>query len=252
MAEMDAQAPGRIDLYTSHECLHLYYEQAQTQQVPVRPGWFDLTTHFPWVGDPTRDPAGAHVEFVRGIANPIGVKLGPTVTPKELTDLIAVLDPTREPGRLTLIHRFGADRIGRCLPPLIEAERRSNWEPLWCCDPMHGNTIQAATGVKTRRFDDIRHELEAAFDIHAACGSHLGGLHFEMTGEHVTECVGGAGNLTEDDLANAYKSTVDPRLNYDQALELAFIAAGKMKQMRRVAKLSTRFRAHTPRPADRP
>jgi len=218
----------RVDFFTSHEGLHLEYERAHTRQVPRRPGWYNLNTHFPWIGDRTRDPGGAHVEYFRGIANPIGVKIGPSCTPEELVILADILNPGNEPGRLTLIHRFGASRIQACLPPLIDAARRTGKAVLWCCDPMHGNTITTASGIKTRNFDDVLSELGQAFEIHAGLGSTLGGVHFELTGENVTECVGGARGLTEADLTRAYQSDVDPRLNYEQALEMALLIAHRM------------------------
>ncbi len=200
--------------------------------MPRRAGWYNLTTHFPWIGDRTRAIGGAHVEYFRGIANPIGVKVGPSMTPEELVDLTAVLNPDNEPGRLTLIHRFGVGRIDSCLPPLIEAVQRAGRTVLWCCDPMHGNTIAAAGGLKTRSFDDILGELDRAFDVHKRLGSRLGGVHFELTGDNVTECIGGARGLSEADLARAYKSDVDPRLNYEQALEMAFLIAGRVRRGR--------------------
>lgn len=222
---------GWVDFYSSHEALHLLYEQAQTRRVPRRPGWYNLSTHFPWIGARTMDPDGAHVEYARGIQNPIGVKIGPSVTPETLRRLLDILLPKNEPGRLTLIHRFGARLIEECLPPLIRTVQESGKTVLWCCDPMHGNTRFTGDGIKTRYFSDILAELEAAFDIHAACGSHLGGVHFELTGENVTECVGGARGLTEADLHRAYRSEVDPRLNYEQALEMAMFIARKMTQL---------------------
>jgi len=223
----------RVDFFTSHEGLHLDYEQAQTRQVPRRPGkWYNLCTHFPWIGDRTRQLGGAHVEYFRGIANPIGVKVGPSVTPDELLELIDVLDPHDEPGRLTVIHRFGVKRVGQCLPPLVEAVLRRGRHVTWCCDPMHGNTLLTPSGVKTRSFDDILDELLQAFDIHQGLGSHLGGVHVELTGEDVTECIGGARGLAEADLGRAYSSEVDPRLNYEQALEMAFAIARRMGQSR--------------------
>ncbi len=215
----------RVEFFTSHEGLHLGYEQAQTRQVPRRTGWYNLTTHFPWIGDRTRMLDGAHVEYFRGIANPIGLKVGPQITPEELCDLIEVLNPDDEPGRLTVIHRFGAERIEECLPPLVEAVRRCGKTVLWCCDPMHGNTVLTRSGRKTRDFDDILRELDHAFEIHRRLGSQLGGVHFELTGENVTECIGGARGLTEADLDRAYHSEVDPRLNYEQALEMALLIA---------------------------
>lgn len=220
----------RVEFYTSHEGLHLLYEQALTRQVPRRSGWYNLSAHFLWIGDRTRNPQGAHVEYFRGIANPIGVKIGPSISPEELLELVRILNPENEPGRLTLIHRFGVSRIDTCLPPLIEAIQRAGAVVLWCCDPMHGNTITTASGRKTRSFDDILGELERAFDIHKRLGGHLGGVHFELTGENVTECVGGARQLTEQDLEQAYRSDVDPRLNYEQALEMAFLIASRLER----------------------
>lgn len=223
---------GRIDFFTSHEALHLDYESAQTRLVPHRPGYFTLTAHMPWLGVRTADPEGAHTEFLRGIENPIGVKVGPTTTPDVLLRLMDRLHPDNTPGRLTLIHRFGTERIAACLPPLIEAVHRDGRAVLWICDPMHGNTRVASNGFKTRRFDEIRAELDHAFDLHAAHGSRLGGVHIEMTGEPVTECTGGARGLEESDLPRAYETMVDPRLNYEQSLEIAFLAAAKMRDLR--------------------
>ena len=211
----------RVDFYTSHEALVLHYEQALTRQVPRQWGWFNLSTHFPWIGMRTAAHDGAHVEYFRGIRNPVAVKIGPSVTPDQLLRLADALDPDREPGRLTLIHRMGAAKIAATLPPLLAAARSAGRRPLWVCDPMHGNTETLATGVKTRRFENIRSELDQAFDAHRAAGTRLGGVHLELTGENVTECLGGARDLVESDLARAYKSQVDPRLNYEQSLEIA-------------------------------
>jgi len=219
---------GRVDFFTSHEGLHLLYEQAQTRRVPHREGWYDLTTHFPWIGMRTSDPGSAHVEFFRGVSNPVAVKVGPGMTPEWLGELFERLDPEGEPGRLTLIHRFGAEEIGRCLPPLVEEARRRGRRPLWCCDPMHGNTETTPAGVRTRRFERILGELEQAFDLHEQLGSRLGGVHFELTGEDVTECLGGARGLSDGDLGRSYRSQVDPRLNYEQALEMALLIARRM------------------------
>lgn len=219
---------NRVDYFTSHEGLHLLHEQAQTRQVPHRTGWYNLSTHFPWLGMRTATLGGAHVEYFRGIANPIAVKVGPAMTPEGLIELIEVLDPKEEPGRLTLIHRFGQKKIGAGLPSMIRAVARTGRKVLWVCDPMHGNTETTSQGVKTRRFDDILAELEQAFEIHERVGSYLGGVHFELTGEDVTECVGGARGLTEEDLQRAYRSAVDPRLNYEQALEMALLIARRM------------------------
>ncbi len=222
----------RVDFFTSHEGLHLLYEQAQTRLIPRVGKWFDLTTHFPWIGDRTRDPEGAHVEYFRGICNPVGVKVGPTTQGDELKRLIDTLSPEDRPGRLTLIHRFGSDQIEEHLPRLIEAARATGKTVLWCCDPMHGNT-ETRAGYKTRDFDLILRELELAFDLHAAAGSRLGGVHFELTGEDVTECVGGARGLSEADLSRSYKTQVDPRLNYEQALEMAMLIAERMGRDRK-------------------
>lgn len=218
---------SRVDFFTSHEALLLHYEQALTRQVPRQWGWFNLSTHFPWIGLRTADLDGAHIEYCRGIRNPIGVKVGPSVKPDTLLRLIDILNPQNEAGRLMLIHRMGAAKIGEALPGMLEAVRREGRNVLWCCDPMHGNTESLANGVKTRRFDNIRSELERAFDVHAAAGTRLGGVHLELTGENVTECLGGARDLTPDDLQRAYKSTVDPRLNYEQSLELAMLIVRK-------------------------
>jgi len=211
----------RVEFYASHEGLHLPYEQAQTRLIPRRDRWYNLSTHFPWVGMRTADLDGAHVEYYRGISNPIGVKVGPGMTAEWIQGLINVLNPNNEPGRLTLIHRFGAQNIEDNLPALIQAVRATGSPVLWICDPMHGNTESTASGLKTRRFDNILAELEAAFRVHREMGSYLGGVHFELTGENVTECTGGARGLSDADLQRAYRSQVDPRLNYEQALELA-------------------------------
>jgi 3-deoxy-7-phosphoheptulonate synthase len=227
----------RVNFYTSHEALHLPYEQAQTRQVPRREGWYNLGTHFPWIGMRTSDPDGAHIEYARGIRNPIAVKIGPaspqekeTDTRRRIARLIETLNPDNEPGRLTFIHRFGAKDIGKHLPVLIEAVQASaahrQSSTLFVCDPMHGNTQSVQVGgagkaTKTRSFDHILVELEQAFEIHKSRGSILGGVHFELTGENVTECTGGARNVSEADLSRAYRSQVDPRLNYEQSLEMA-------------------------------
>jgi 3-deoxy-7-phosphoheptulonate synthase len=220
-----------IDFFTSHEGLHLPYEEAQTRQVPRQPGWFNLSAHFPWIGMRTAGPEDAHVEYFRGIRNPIGLKVGPAMTPECLRRLIGLLNPENQPGHLTLIHRFGSERIAACLPPLLEAVRETGCPMLWCCDPMHGNTRNTNGGIKTRNFEEVRCELDQAFDIHKSFGGRLGGLHVELTGEAVTECVGGARGLSENDLHQAYRTYLDPRLNYEQALELAFFAARKMRTL---------------------
>jgi 3-deoxy-7-phosphoheptulonate synthase len=216
----------RINFYSSHEGLHLLYEQAQTRYIERQKRWYNLSTHMPWIGMRTAALDGAHVEYFRGIANPLGIKVGPSMSAEWIQELIRVLNPNNEPGRLVLIHRMGAKEIEKRLPPLIQAVRATGSPVLWICDPMHGNTETASSGLKTRRFDNILAELEAAFRIHRELGSWLGGVHFELTGENVTECTGGARGLTDADLARAYKSQVDPRLNYEQALELAMRIAG--------------------------
>ena len=221
---------SRVDFFTSHEGLHLLYEQAQTRFIPRQQRWYNLSTHMPWIGMRTAQLDGAHVEYFRGIANPIAVKIGSSMDAEWLQQLVHVLNPNNEPGRLTLIHRFGARAVAKALPPLIQAVRATGQSVLWCCDPMHGNTEATAAGLKTRRFENILGELEQSFDIHKELGSYLGGVHFELTGEDVTECIGGARGLTEADLARSYRSSVDPRLNYEQALELAMLIARRARR----------------------
>ena len=230
-----SRAPNlmRMDLYTSHAGLNLHYEQAQTRQVPRRPGWYDLSAHLQWVGHYTSDVDGAHVEFFRGIVNPIGLKIGPETTPERLGELLDVLDPHDDPGRLTLIHRFGVDHIAQHLPALIDEVRRRDRTVLWCCDPMHGNTRATEGGRRTRCFEDILGELSQAFDIHRDHGSLLGGVHLELTGENVTECIGGARGLNEAGLERAYRTFVHPRLNYEQSLEMSLLVGRRMAQDRR-------------------
>ncbi|MCA9678314.1 MAG: 3-deoxy-7-phosphoheptulonate synthase class II [Kofleriaceae bacterium] len=226
---LDAAILKRVELFTSHEGLALHYEAAQTRQVPRRDGWYNLSTHMPWIGMRTAQLDGAHVEFHRGIRNPLGIKIGPAMTAEWLTELLDVLDPDRIPGRITLIARMGAGKVAAGLPPLVEAVRRAGRTPLWVSDPMHGNTETLASGYKTRRFDKIQAEIEESFAIHEELGSTLGGIHFELTGENVTECIGGASGLVEADLERAYRSRVDPRLNYEQALELAMLIARHLR-----------------------
>ena len=223
---------SRVDFFTSHEGLLLEYESALTRSVPRRDGWYNLSTHFPWIGMRTAAPDGAHIEFFSGIRNPIGVKIGPSLEPHEIRSfiepLIDRLHPDNEPGRLTLIHRYGAAKVADHLPALIEAVRATGRQVLFVCDPMHGNTRTTDAGIKTRRFDDILLELEQSIEIHRNSDSHLGGVHFELTGENVTECTGGARGLTDDDLGQGYRSLVDPRLNYEQALEMALLIAKRI------------------------
>ena len=212
---------SRVDFYASHEGLHLHYEQAQTRFIERQQRWYNLSTHMPWIGMRTAALEGAHVELFRGISNPMGIKVGPSMSAEWVQGLIGTLNPNNEPGRLVLIHRMGIKEIEKRLPPLIQAVRATGSPVLWICDPMHGNTETSSSGLKTRRFENIVAELEASFRIHRELGSWLGGVHFELTGEDVTECTGGARGLTDADLARAYKSQVDPRLNQEQAMELA-------------------------------
>jgi 3-deoxy-7-phosphoheptulonate synthase len=223
---------GRVDFYASHEGLLLPYEQAQTRYIPRSQRWYNLSTHMPWIGMRTAQLDGAHVEYFRGISNPIGVKVGAAMDSSWLQGLVTTLNPNNQPGRLTLIHRFGAKEIEKSLPRLIQAVRETGQTVLWVCDPMHGNTESTVGGYKTRRLENILTELELAFDVHEANGSRLGGVHLEMTGEDVTECTGGARGLSDADLARAYRSQVDPRLNYEQALELALKIAERHKKAR--------------------
>lgn len=219
-------------LYTSHEALLLGYEQALTRIDSTSGEWYATSGHFLWVGDRTRQLDHAHFDYLRGIKNPIGVKCGPTLEADELLQMIDLLSPDNEPGRLTLICRFGAEEVGKHLPALIRAVEREGKSVVWTCDPMHGNTIKAGSGYKTRPFDLIMSEVEAFFDIHRAEGTHAGGIHVEMTGQNVTECVGGAKAVTETDLSARYHTHCDPRLNADQSIELAFIVAERLKRER--------------------
>ncbi|KAJ9481622.1 hypothetical protein VN97_g11851 [Penicillium thymicola] len=228
-----------VDIFTSHEGLSLEYEQSLTRllrhpanadssnsSTSPETGYYATSSHFLWIGDRTRQLGGAHVEFFRGIANPVGIKIGPSMAPDELVQLLEVVNPDREVGKVTLISRYGASKIASFLPGHIAAVQASGHIPVWQCDPMHGNTQSTPSGVKTRHFTDILSELKQALEIHRAAGSFLGGMHLELTGEAVTECVGGAAGLTEDGLGERYTTFCDPRLNEKQALELAFLVAG--------------------------
>ena len=226
----DVGSLRRVDFFTSHEALHLHYEQAQTRQVPRQWGWFNLGTHFPWIGMRTAELGGAHVEYFRGIRNPLGIKVGPGMDRDWLSGLLEKLNPEREAGRIVLIHRMGEAKIEEFLPPLIRAVADTGSPVLWLCDPMHGNTESTGDGIKTRRFRKILGEMELAFEVHLANNSRLGGLHLELTGENVTECTGGARDLSDEDLKRDYKSTVDPRLNYEQSLEMAMLIVRKHQQ----------------------
>ncbi len=220
------------NVYTSHEALLLGYEEALTRIDSTSGGWYATSGHFIWIGDRTRQLDHAHVEFFRGVHNPIGLKCGPSLKPEELLRLIDALNPKNEAGRLTLITRFGADKVGDHLPPMIRAVQREGRNVVWSCDPMHGNTIKAASGYKTRPFDMVLREVENFFDVHRAEGSYPGGLHVEMTGKDVTECTGGAQLITDTDLSDRYHTYCDPRLNASQALELAFLVAERLRRDR--------------------
>jgi 3-deoxy-7-phosphoheptulonate synthase len=219
------------DFYTSHEALLLGYEEALTRVDSTSGDWYATSGHLIWVGDRTRQADHAHVEYCRGIKNPLGLKCGPSMTADGLLELIDILNPENEPGRLTLIARFGADKAGEHLPRLVRAVAKEGRKVVWSCDPMHGNTITAA-GYKTRPFDRILKEVQTFFDVHRAEGSHPGGIHVEMTGKNVTECTGGARAIRDDELQDRYHTHCDPRLNADQALELAFLVAERLKKDR--------------------
>lgn len=224
-----------IQFYTSHECLLLGYEQALTRRDGETGEWYDTSAHLLWVGDRTRQLGGAHVEFLRGIANPIGVKLGPTADEDTMLRLLDTLNPNNQAGRLTLICRMGADRIETVLPRLVRAVQREGRKVVWSSDPMHGNTVRSASGYKTRPFDRILEEIRHFLAIHEGEGSHPGGVHFEMTGQDVTECTGGAQAISEEALAQRYQTHCDPRLNASQSLELAFLIAETLKRSRPAA-----------------
>ncbi len=211
---------GKVDFFTSHEALHLHYEQALTRHLHDGK-WYNLSTHLPWVGMRTAKLDSAHLEFLRGVQNPIGIKVGPSVTKEWLSDILKLINPQNEEGRVLLITRLGVNAIEKLLPPIIEAVQATKSPVTWSCDPMHGNTETTSEGIKTRHFDNILLELQQAVKIHREMNSYLGGVHFELTGENVTECIGGARGLNQYDLKQAYRSLVDPRLNYEQSLEMA-------------------------------
>jgi 3-deoxy-7-phosphoheptulonate synthase len=236
----DATTPEikRTTLYTSHEALLLGFEQAMTRVDSTSGLWYDTSAHLVWVGERTRQPDGAHVEFCRGIANPLGVKAGPGMTPDQLLTLCDILDPANEPGRLTVIARMGHEQVGRRLPALVRALRREGRNVVWACDPMHGNTIKSSSGYKTRPFDRILSEAQRFFAVHKAEGTHAGGVHIEMTGQEVTECTGGAQAITDEALADRYHTHCDPRLNASQSLELAFLIAAALKDEREALRVA--------------
>jgi 3-deoxy-7-phosphoheptulonate synthase len=220
-------------LYTSHEALLLNYEEALTRQDSLTGDWYDCSAHMLWIGDRTRDIDGAHVEFLRGVNNPIGVKAGPTMSVEDLLKLCDILNPSNEPGRLNVIIRMGADKIGDNFPNLLRAIKQEGCNVVWSIDPMHGNTVKASSNYKTRAFDKILSEVKQFFQIHKAEGTYPGGVHLEMTGKDVTECIGGAQAITEEGLCSRYETQCDPRLNADQALELAFLIADTLKDARK-------------------
>ena len=211
--------------FTSHEALLLNYEQAFVRQNSSSGKFYNLNSHMLWIGDRTRDPVGAHVEFMRGISNPIAFKVGPSISKDNLLQLLEILNPKNEAGRITLISRMGKDKVGEFLPPLVEAVKAAGQKVVWSCDPMHGNTIKSSNGYKTRKFDDILSEIKFFFAIHKACGTYAGGVHFEMTGQDVTECLGGNQQISEINLSDRYHTHCDPRLNSSQSVELAFMIA---------------------------
>ncbi|MBV9956058.1 MAG: 3-deoxy-7-phosphoheptulonate synthase class II [Pseudolabrys sp.] len=221
------------EFYTSHEALLLGFEQALTREDSTQPGTYYATSgHMIWIGDRTRQPDHAHVEYARGIKNPLGLKCGPSLKPDELIRLTDILNPENEPGRLTLIGRFGADKVGAHLPALVRAIKREGKSVIWSCDPMHGNTITSASGYKTRPFDLILKEVRGFFDVHNAEGTYAGGVHLEMTGQNVTECTGGVRQISDEDLNDRYHTVCDPRLNAEQSIDLAFVLAELLKKER--------------------
>ncbi len=217
------------DFYTSHEALLLGYEEALTRQDSLTGDWYDTSAHMLWIGDRTRFDGSAHVEFLRGVGNPVGIKVGPSLEPDQLLRLIDVLNPNNEPGRLTLITRFGHDKVEAALPRMVRAVKAEGRSVIWSCDPMHGNTVKAANGYKTRPFDRILSEVRGFFAVHRAEGTHAGGIHCEMTGQNVTECTGGAIAITDEGLADRYHTHCDPRLNASQSIELAFMLSESIK-----------------------
>lgn len=228
-AGVDPESFKKVDFYSSHEALILEYEKALTR-IDSRTGdAYDVSGHFVWVGERTRQLDGAHLDFAAKIHNPIGIKLGPKSTPEDALTLINILNPNNEPGRLTFITRMGSGLVREKLPALVAAVKESGANILWVCDPMHGNTYEAPSGYKTRRFDDVLDEVRGFFEVHKALGTHPGGIHIELTGDDVTECVGGGEQISEADLANRYETACDPRLNHTQSLELAFLVAEMLR-----------------------
>lgn len=225
----DNPALHEVDFYTSHEALLLGYEQALTRQDSTSGNWYDCSAHMLWIGERTRQLDGAHVEFLRGVNNPLGCKIGPTASPEDVISLCEALNPDQIPGRLTLITRMGASQINELLPDLVQSVEQSNHPVVWTCDPMHGNTFTAESGLKTREFDDVLEETKSFFNIHKSIGSWAGGIHIELTGDDVTECLGGADKVSDEDLALRYETMCDPRLNASQSLELAFHVSEQLR-----------------------
>jgi 3-deoxy-7-phosphoheptulonate synthase len=220
------------EIYASHEALVLDYERAMlrlSDDEDGRPKLYDLSAHYVWIGERTRQLDGAHVAFAEVIANPIGVKIGPTMTPELAVEYVERLDPHNQPGRLTLVSRLGNNKVRDLLPPIIEKVQAAGHQVIWQCDPMHGNTHESSTGYKTRHFDRIVDEVQGFFEVHRALGTHPGGIHVEITGENVTECLGGAQDISDSDLAGRYETACDPRLNTQQSLELAFLVAEMLR-----------------------
>jgi 3-deoxy-7-phosphoheptulonate synthase len=228
-AGVDPESFKSVDFYSSHEALILEYEKSLTRIDSRTGNPYDVSAHFLWIGERTRQLDGAHVDFASKITNPIGVKLGPKSTVDDALRLIDRLDPNREPGRLTFITRMGAGKIRESLPALVDGVTKSGAQVLWVCDPMHGNTFETATGYKTRQFDDVMDEVKGFFEVHKSLGTHPGGIHIELTGDDVTECLGGGEKISESDLASRYESACDPRLNHSQSLELAFLVAEMLR-----------------------
>jgi 3-deoxy-7-phosphoheptulonate synthase len=222
---VDTEEFRTVDLYSSHEALLLDYEHALTRVDSRTGASYDVSAHLLWIGERTRDLDGPHIAFAAGISNPLAVKLGPTTSPDEALALVDRLDPDRRPGRLTFVTRLGAGRVREVLPALVDKVTVSGAQVAWVCDPMHGNTFEAEDGRKTRRFDDVIEEVRGFFEVHRTLGTHPGGLHIELTGDDVTECLGGSGNIAELDLPMRYETACDPRLNHQQSLELAFLVA---------------------------
>lgn len=231
----------KVRIYTSHEALNLYYESAQTRQVPHRQGYYNLSAHMVWLGNRTRELEDAHAEYLRGIENPIGIKVGPPFETDTILKLIERLNPQNHSGKIVLITRFGNEKVGNGLPGLVRAVRDAGFQVLWSCDPMHGNTFSTSNRYKSRRFDDILNEIRTSFDVHQSEGTHLGGVHLELTGDNVTECVGGSMGLGEAQLTENYETYCDPRLNYEQSLEMAFELAREWKEHRPKASVASPF-----------